>query len=78
MPARARFLESRRRGPDRDEGVAMPEQYSPNSPAGEVERFGSLADGLIRLTGWRRTAARVGVFVVLSLPLVLMAVSQFH
>jgi hypothetical protein len=56
----------------------MPEQYNPNSPAGEVERFGSIADGLTRLTGWRRTVARVGVFAVLILPLVLLAVSQFH
>ena len=56
----------------------MPEQYNPNSPAGEVERFGNIADGLIRLTGRRRTMARIAVFAMLILPLVVMALSQFH
>jgi hypothetical protein len=56
----------------------MPEQYNPNSPAGEVERFGSVADGLTRLTGRRRTIARIAVFAMLILPLVVIAISQFH
>lgn len=56
----------------------MGEQYNPNSPAGQVERFGNIADGLVRLRGRRRTLARVVVFAMLVLPLVLVAVSQFR
>jgi hypothetical protein len=56
----------------------MSERYNPNSPAGEVERFGNLADGLIRLRGRRRTMARVAILAMLILPLVLMVVSQFR
>lgn len=56
----------------------MSERYNPNSPAGEVERFSNISEGLIRLTGWRRTMARVVVLAMLILPLVLMTISQFH
>jgi hypothetical protein len=56
----------------------MSEQYNPNSPAGEVERFGTIADSLIRLHGWRRTLARVVVLLIVMVPLVVMVVPQFH
>jgi len=38
------------------------------TPMGEVEQVGKMAGGLIRLTGWRRTAARLIVIAVLLLP----------
>ena len=56
----------------------MPEQYNPNSPAGEVERWGTIAESLIRLEGRRRTVARVVVLAMLMLSLVVMAVSQLR
>jgi hypothetical protein len=56
----------------------MSEQYNPNSPAGEVERFGTIADSLIRLQGWRRTLARVVVLLIVMFPLVVVAISQLR
>ena len=38
---------------------------NPLTPMGEVEQVGKFAAGLIRLTGWRRTAARWVVALVL-------------
>jgi hypothetical protein len=37
------------------------------TPMGEIEQVGKVAGGLIRLTGWRRTVARLAVLAVLLL-----------
>ncbi len=54
----------------------MSDHYNPNSPAGQVEQMSNFAAGLIRLTGWRRTLARVLVLALLVLPLVVLVVAH--
>jgi hypothetical protein len=41
--------------------------HSPYTPAGEIEQFGKVAGGLIRLKGWRRGVARLIVVAILLL-----------
>jgi hypothetical protein len=56
---------------DATEGMPVG-HYSPYTPAGEIEQFGKLAGGLIRLTGWRRAAARLAVVAILLLTVAAM------
>jgi hypothetical protein len=41
--------------------------YRQITPAGELDQFRQLSVGLARLTGWRRTAARLAAAAVLLL-----------
>jgi hypothetical protein len=43
---------------------------------GEIQQVSKIADGLTRLTGWRRTFARWAVILLLTLPLVLFVVRE--
>jgi hypothetical protein len=37
------------------------------TPMGELEQVGKLADGLVRMTGWRRAVVRLAVLAILVL-----------
>jgi hypothetical protein len=50
------------------------DQLNPSSPAGQIRSIGAFADGLTRLRGWRRTAARWIVFLALAMPPILWVV----
>lgn len=56
--------------------AAPREAHNPNSPAGQIESFGQIADGLTRLTGWRREFARWAIVALFCAPLITVVVAH--